>query len=139
MCLLRALLIRSLVATGLLAATLAACAHDRPDRDDDNERRHRPRTLSVKIIGLDFNSVGNHDFDKGSAEFLRLQHGGGKITNGAQDPSSCQGALVGTPTPFEGAKFKWLSANVVATASGQTLLPPVGTSHCAACAWPSSA
>jgi 5'-nucleotidase len=83
--------------------------------------------------------VGNHEFDKGSAEFLRLQHGGGKITNGAQDPSSCQGALVGTPTPFEGAKFKWLSANVVATASGQTLLPPVGTSHCAACAWPSSA
>ena len=29
------------------------------------------------------------------------------------DPNSCKGASVGTPVPFEGAKFKWLSANVV--------------------------
>ncbi len=85
-----------------------------------------PTVEVMNRIGLDFNSVGNHEFDKGSAELLRLQHGGCKITNGAQDPGSCQGAMVGTPTPFEGAQFKWLSANVISTASGKTLLPPVG-------------
>ena len=26
-------------------------------------------------------------------------------------PGSCKGATVGTPVPFEGAKFKWLAAN----------------------------
>jgi 5'-nucleotidase len=85
-----------------------------------------PTVEVMNRIGLDFNSVGNHEFDKGSAELLRLQHGGCKISNGATDPNSCQGAMVGTPTPFEGAQFKWLSANVVSTASGKTLLPPVG-------------
>ena len=85
-----------------------------------------PTVEVMNLIGLDFNSVGNHEFDKGSAELLRLQRGGCKMTNGAQDPSSCQGALVGSPTPFEGAKFKWLSANVVSTATGRTLLPAVG-------------
>jgi 5'-nucleotidase len=42
------------------------------------------------------------------------------------DANSCQGAKVGTPVPFEGAKFQWLSANVVVTATGQTLLPAYG-------------
>jgi 5'-nucleotidase len=85
-----------------------------------------PTVEVMNRIGLDFNSVGNHEFDKGSAELLRLQHGGCKITNGAPDPGSCQGAVAGTPTPFEGAQFQWLSANVISTASGKTLLPPVG-------------
>jgi 5'-nucleotidase len=33
---------------------------------------------------------------------------------------------VGTPVPFEGAKFKWLSTYVVTTATGKTLLPAYG-------------
>ncbi len=38
-----------------------------------------------------------------------------------------QGATVGTPVPFEGAKFKWLSANVDRRpATGKTLLPAFG-------------
>ena len=41
------------------------------------------------------------------------QRGGCKITNGTVDPNSCRGAEVGTPVPFEGAKFQWLSANVI--------------------------
>jgi 5'-nucleotidase len=85
-----------------------------------------PTVEVMNRVGLDFNAVGNHEFDKGSAELLRLQHGGCKVSNGAPDPGSCQGAMVGTPTPFEGANFKWLSANVVSTATGKTLLPPVG-------------
>ena len=81
---------------------------------------------TLNRIGLEFNAVGNHEFDKGSAELLRLQNGGCKIAAGAVDPNSCQGAAVGTPVPFEGAKFKWLSANVIATATGKPLLPAFG-------------
>ena len=33
---------------------------------------------------------------------------------------------VGTPVPFQGAQFKFLSANVVDTASGKTLFAPYG-------------
>ena len=85
-----------------------------------------PAIEALNRVGLEFNSVGNHEFDKGAAELLRLQNGGCKTTNGQTDASSCKGAAVGTPVPFEGAKFKWLSANVVATATGKTLLPAYG-------------
>ena len=85
-----------------------------------------PSVETLNRIGLEFNSVGNHEFDKGSAELLRLQNGGCKITAGVVDPNSCQGAAAGTPVPFEGAKFKWLSANVISTATGKPLLPAYG-------------
>ena len=85
-----------------------------------------PTIEALNRIGLDFNAVGNHEFDRGAAELLRLQNGGCKITNGVLDPNSCKGASVGTPVPFEGARFRILSANVVATATGRTLLPPYG-------------
>ena len=85
-----------------------------------------PSVETLNRIGLEFNAVGNHEFDKGSAELLRLQNGGCKITAGVVDPNSCQGAAAGTPVPFEGAKFKWLSANVIATATGKPLLPAYG-------------
>ena len=85
-----------------------------------------PAVETLNRIGLEFNSVGNHEFDKGSAELLRLQNGGCKITAGATDSNSCKGAAAGTPVPFEGAKFKWLSANVIATATGKPLLPAYG-------------
>ena len=85
-----------------------------------------PAVETLNRVGLEFNSVGNHEFDKGSAELMRLQNGGCKITNGLPDPNSCRGAAAGTPVPFEGAKFKWLSANVIATATGKPLLPAYG-------------
>ncbi len=85
-----------------------------------------PSIETLNRIGLEFNAVGNHEFDKGWAELLRLQNGGCKMVNGAPDPNSCKGAAVGTPVPFEGAKFKWLSANVISTSTGKTLLPAYG-------------
>ncbi len=85
-----------------------------------------PSVETLNRIGLEFSAVGNHEFDKGSAELLRLQSGGCKQTGGVQDPNSCKGAAVGTPVPFEGAKFKWLSANVLNSATGKTLLPAYG-------------
>ncbi len=81
-----------------------------------------PAVEALNRIGLEFNSVGNHEFDKGAGELLRLQNGGCK----PGEANSCQGAMVGTPVPFEGAKFRWLSANVIEQASGKTLLPAYG-------------
>ena len=85
-----------------------------------------PSVETLNRIGLEFNAVGNHEFDRGSATLLRLQRGGCKMDGDRIDVNSCQGAKVGTPVPFEGAKFQWLSANVVVSATGQTLLPAYG-------------
>jgi 5'-nucleotidase len=86
-----------------------------------------PSIETLNRIGLEFNAVGNHEFDKGAAELLRLQRGGcKKAAGGAAEPNSCKGAQVGTPFPFEGARFRWLSANVVSTTTGRTLLPAYG-------------
>jgi 5'-nucleotidase len=74
---------------------------------------------TMNRAGLDINAVGNHEFDEGKDELLRMQNGGCHPT----DANTCQGGLVGTPVPFEGAKFKFLAANVVETATGKTLFP----------------
>jgi 5'-nucleotidase len=85
-----------------------------------------PAVEALNRIGLEFSSVGNHEFDRGATELLRLQRGGCKLTAGATDPNSCKGATAGTPVPFEGAKFKWLSANVIEKSTGKPLLAAYG-------------
>ena len=85
-----------------------------------------PAVEVMNHVGVDFTSVGNHEFDKGSAELKRLQAGGCKLTNGQPDPNSCRGLGSRAPGTFDGAQFKWLSANVIENATGRTLLPPYG-------------
>ena len=86
-----------------------------------------PTVEAMNKVGVEFTSVGNHEFDKGSAELKRLQNGGCKLTNGGTpDPNSCKGLGSASPGTFDGAKFKWLSANVIETATGRTLLAPYG-------------
>jgi 5'-nucleotidase len=85
-----------------------------------------PAVETLNKIGLEFNAVGNHEFDKGPAELKRLQNGGCKLTKGLPEPNSCKGLGSSVPGTFDGAKFKWLSANVFETATGGTLLPPYG-------------
>jgi 5'-nucleotidase len=82
-----------------------------------------PTIETMNRAGLDFNAVGNHEFDEGKDELLRMQRGGCHPTDVA---NSCRGAEVGTPVPFEGAKFKFLAANVVKKGSGKTLFAPYG-------------
>ena len=73
-------------------------------------------------IGLDISSVGNHEFDRGRTELTRIQKGGCY-------PASADGAgKPGVDTcmhdgRYPGAKFQYLSANVVDTATGKTLFP----------------
>jgi 5'-nucleotidase len=81
-----------------------------------------PSVETLNRIGLEFSSVGNHEFDKGSVELLRLQNGGCKMTGGVKEANSCKG-LSGS---FDGAKFKWLSANVISGDTGKPLLPAYG-------------
>ncbi len=82
-----------------------------------------PTIEAMNRAGLDFNAVGNHEFDDGKTELLRLQRGGCHPTD---TRNSCRGAEVGTPVPFEGAQFKFLAANVVHQHSGKTLFAPYG-------------
>jgi 5'-nucleotidase len=77
---------------------------------------------TMNRLGLDFDAVGNHEFDAGKVELLRKQQGGCHPS----EVNTCNGAAVGTPVPFEGAKFKFLSANVIDNATGKPLFPAYG-------------
>ncbi len=72
-----------------------------------------PTIEALNLAGLDYASVGNHEFDEGAAELLRIQRGGCHPTDGCADG-----------TPYRGARFQYLSANVFRSATGRPLLPP---------------
>ncbi len=67
-------------------------------------------------IGLDFNAVGNHEFDRGWHELQRLQRGGCEKLTSAE-PCRIE--------PFPGAKYTYLAANVLGP-DGQTIFPATG-------------
>lgn len=67
-------------------------------------------------IGLEFNAVGNHEFDRGWQELLRMQQGGcARYTT--RQPCQLE--------PFTGASFRFLSASTT-RADGTTLFPATG-------------
>jgi 5'-nucleotidase len=74
---------------------------------------NEPTIESLSAMGLDISAVGNHEFDKGANELLRMQNGGCHPARG------CFG-----PHPFAGAKFRYLAASTIVTSTGQTLFPP---------------
>jgi len=72
-----------------------------------------PTIESLSMMGLEVASVGNHEFDEGKEELLRMQNGGCHPTDG------CQG-----PHPFLGAKFRYLAASTIEKTTGKTVFPP---------------
>ena len=80
---------------------LSALFHDEPTIEAMNQ------------IGLDLNAVGNHEFDEGAAELLRMQRGGCHPVDGCLDG-----------TGFAGADFRFLAANVVREDTGRPLFRP---------------
>ncbi len=82
---------------------LSALFHDEPSIEAFNH------------MGLDFNAVGNHEFDEGEAELLRMQNGGCHPVDGCLDGDG-----------FDGADFQYLSANVTRKDTGRTLFPAYG-------------
>jgi 5'-nucleotidase len=72
-----------------------------------------PTIDAMTMLGLDLASVGNHEFDKGSAELLRMQRGGCEVYT-TRKPCRLE--------PFKGAGFEYLAANVERD-DGTTLFP----------------
>jgi len=71
-----------------------------------------PTIEALNLLGLDVSAVGNHEFDEGVAELLRIQQGGCHPTDGCQ-----------TGHTYAGADFDYLAANVVDRTSGEPILP----------------
>ncbi len=73
-----------------------------------------PSVESLNAMGLDVSGVGNHEFDEGVTELLRMQDGGCHPVDGCYFPGD----------PYAGADFQWLAANTVSEDTGETPLPP---------------
>src|SRR5882724_10748661 len=72
-----------------------------------------PTIESLSVMGLEVASVGNHEFDEGKDELLRMQNGGCHPIDG------CQG-----PHPFAGARFRYLAASTIEKSTGKAIFPP---------------
>lgn len=74
-----------------------------------------PAIMAMNMVGLEFNAVGNHEFDRGTEELLRMQSGG------------CEKFTQSEPCridkPFPGATFRMLAANTK-KGDGSTLFAP---------------
>jgi 5'-nucleotidase len=75
-----------------------------------------PTIEAFNLIGLDFNAVGNHEFDEGARELMRMQRGGCHPVDG------CVGG-----GEFQGAKFPFLAANVRWKKTNASLFPSYET------------
>ncbi len=83
---------------------LSAAFHDEPTIEAMND------------MGLEVSSVGNHEFDEGWRELVRMQRGGCLDDgDGANNQNSCPDHR------FKGADFQYLSANVFHTDTGKTV------------------
>jgi len=71
-----------------------------------------PSIEAFNLIGLDFNAVGNHEFDEGIYELIRMQEGGCHPVDGCLDGDG-----------FDGADFRYLAANVTWKKNDKTVFP----------------
>ncbi len=78
-----------------------------------------PTIEVMNAIGLDISALGNHEFDRGVAHLLRLA-GGGCQTQPTANRQTC----AGIDGKFSGARFTFLSANVLARDSEQPIVAP---------------
>lgn len=77
--------------------------------------RDEPTVLALSKLGMKVSSLGNHEFDQGVKELQRMQNGG---CDSNDTSKACK-----FQTPYPGASFKFLAANVVDKASGKTVFP----------------
>jgi 5'-nucleotidase len=82
-----------------------------------------PSIEAANAMGFDVGTLGNHEFDEGLRELLRLLHGGQR-TGPEALKRDAGGELVNTSSPsFAGARFPYVSANAY-TRDGKLVLPP---------------
>jgi len=67
-----------------------------------------PAIEILNKLGFDIGTIGNHEFDEGVKELLRLINGGHHEETGN----------------FAGADFPWVAANVINQKTGESILPP---------------
>ena len=100
----------------LIGATplLSALFHDEPTIE------------AMNLMDLDYNGVGNHEFDEGTQELLRMRYGnepGFRYTpargDGCHPVDGC-----GDGDNYKGSDFPFLAANVVYRDTGETIFPP---------------
>ncbi|SOC57531.1 bifunctional metallophosphatase/5'-nucleotidase [Ornithinimicrobium cerasi] len=72
-----------------------------------------PTIHVLNAMGIDASSVGNHEFDEGVEELMRIVNGGNHPELGGFDDE-----------PYPGTNFPYLAANVVWKDSGEPILPP---------------
>ncbi|WP_051471488.1 bifunctional metallophosphatase/5'-nucleotidase [Patulibacter minatonensis] len=72
-----------------------------------------PTIEALNAMNMRYAGVGNHEFDEGRVELNRMQFGGCHPVDGCQDG-----------TPFKGADFNYLAANVRFAGEDRTILPP---------------
>jgi 5'-nucleotidase len=77
-----------------------------------------PTIEAFNLMDLDYNGVGNHEFDEGVDELLRMQNGGCHPVDGCFDADG-----------FGGAEFDFLAANVSYKDTGETIFPPYAIEH----------
>ncbi|MCB5166214.1 bifunctional metallophosphatase/5'-nucleotidase [Streptomyces bambusae] len=73
-----------------------------------------PSIEALNKLNLDVSSVGNHEFDEGRQELLRMQYGGCHPVEGCFEGDKI----------FEGAKFPYLAANVEVEKTKRPLMKP---------------
>lgn len=70
-----------------------------------------PTYKAMNLMDFDVGTVGNHEFDEGGDEMLRLIRGGARQGSATSDPA------------YPGANFPYISANTL-DRGGRTVLPP---------------
>jgi 5'-nucleotidase len=68
-----------------------------------------PSIEALSTAGVALSAVGNHELDEGWDELYRIQNGGCHPVDGCQDH-----------TPFAGAAFRYLTANILVDPAGAT-------------------
>ena len=100
----------------LIGATplLSALFHDEPSIE------------AMNLMGLDYNGVGNHEFDEGITELQRMQYGNepGFRYAPARDDGCHPVDGCGDGDNFKGADFPFLAANVTFRDTGETIFAP---------------
>jgi 5'-nucleotidase len=85
--------------------------HDEPTMEAGNE------------LGFDVGTVGNHEFDEGGDELIRMLRGGQRTGPGALKRDA-DGRLVNTSSPdYAGAAYPYIAANTVDREGGLSLPP----------------
>lgn len=85
-----------------------ASAEDESEHSDRSHDKNNQRAQKCNLVG----TLGNHEFDEGKSEMLRLINGGNHINGPFLEEE------------YEGADFPYVSANVIDDATGKPLLKP---------------